>query len=161
MLIENQIKKKKYKIENIDQSNQSNYNLSKNYLNIPTIPKTHSTPIRSNKNLFMIKLKEKEVFEKKFQSKFLPLNFTTKSYNDKKEIEWNIKIINKKLNIINILNNLEQINKIKKELDIDYLSNQNISPNLSIIPENEVKKNNFILDNQFGKKKTNILGKIN
>ena len=157
-LIENQIKKKKYKIENIDQSNQSNCNLSKNYLNIPIIPKTHSTPIRSNKNLFMIKLKEKEVFEKKFQSKFLPLNFTTKSYNDKKEIEWNIKIINKKLNIINILNNLEQINKIKKELDIDYLSNQNISPNLSIIPENEVKRNNFILDNQFGKK---ILGKIN
>ena len=152
-LIENQIKKKKYKIENIDQSNQSNCNLSKNYLNIPTIPKTHSTPIRSNKNLFMIKLKEKEVFEKKFQSKFLHLNFTTKSYNDKKEIEWNIKIINKKLNIINILNNLEQINKIKKELDIDYLSNQNISPNLSIIPENEVKRNNFILDNQFGKKK--------
>ena len=106
----------------------------------------------------MIKLKEKEVFEKKFQSKFLPLNFTTKSYNDKKEIEWNIKIINKKLNIIHILNNLEQIEKMKKETDIDFLSNQNLSSYLSIIPENAIKNNNFILD-QNGKK-TNILTKI-
>ena len=106
----------------------------------------------------MKKLKDKDNFEQKFHSKFLPLKFSFKSLNDKKEIEWNIKIINKKLNIIHILNNLEQIEKMKKETDIDFLSNQNLSSNLSIIPENAIKNNNFILD-QNGKK-TNILTKI-
>ena len=147
------------KIENIDQSNCV---LSKNYLNIPIVQKTRSTPTKMRKNsTIMQKLKDKEVFEKKFHSKFLPIHFSFKSSNDKKDIEWNIKIINRKLNIIHILNNLEQIERIKKELDLEnWSNNNNLSSYLSIIPENEIKTNNFILDYENGKKKTNILTKI-
>ena len=186
-LIENQIKKKSINTQDLDKSNSNlkltNFisgNMKKNNIynnnnnkknnkkvnsnkNIPIIPKTKSTPLAvQNNNFILKKLKDKENFEQKYHKKlFLPFLFATTSYNDKKEIDWNIKTINRKLNIITVLNLLEQIEKIKKELDVDCWittgNNNNLNSSLSIIPENEC--NNHSIFTQ-GKKTTNILERI-
>ena len=128
-IIENQINKKNYKIEAIlNQKNSRNknkgnssQNINKN-LNFP-IALSPSKSVKNyiqNSNSFMIdKIKKKSVFEKKYKFKFLPLFFTL-NYNDKKDFEWKNKIINRKLNIITVLNQLEFIEKLKKEIDNEY-----------------------------------------
>ena len=182
-LIENQIKKKSINTQDLDKSNSNlkltNFisgNMKKNNINnnnknnnktnsnkmIPIIPKTKSTPLAvKNNNFILKKLKDKEKFEQKYHKKlFLPFLFVTTSYNDKKEMDWNIKIINRKLNIITVLNLLEQIEKIKKELDVDCwvtTGNNNLNSSLSIIPENECDQPSFFMQ---GKKTTNILERI-
>jgi len=94
-------------------------------------------------------LKEKELFDKKLRTNFLPLLFSTKSYQDKKEMLWYIKNINKRLNVINVLNMLEQVEKIKKEI---FIYNVEKNKNISLLPINDkyrlCVKNNFISDRE-------------
>ena len=187
-IIENQIhKKKSYNSDLLNKINNNQITTKNPFLNIPEIPKTRSTPVQLNltnldkSNTFMIrKLREKDRFEQRFQIKFLPLRFIFSSKLDKKEIGWNIKIINRKLNIIHVLNILEQVERKKKEVDNDFsfrsnsllsLPNYNANKNfinyrnnsLSIIPENHINipTNNFLLTSYRNKKKSILLKRIN
>ena len=187
-IIENQIhKKKSYNSDLLNKTNNNQITTKNPFLNIPAIPKTRSTPAQLNltsldkSNTFMIrKLREKDSFEQRFQIKFLPLKFIFSSKIDKKEIGWNIKIINRKLNIIHVLNILEQVERKKKEVDNDfsfrsnsllsvpnYITNKNFinyrNNSLSIIPENHINipTNNFLLTSYRNKKKSILLKRIN
>ena len=62
-----------------------------------------------------MKLKEKEIIEKKFKYKCLPIKFNFRNQNDFAVIEKCIRIINNRLNIIRILNKIEIIENLKKE----------------------------------------------
>ena len=65
------------------------------------------------------KLEEKELIEKKFKCKFLPIRMIFRKQSEVETIEKLIKTINNRLNIIGILNKLEIIENLKKD-------NQNI-----------------------------------
>ena len=58
------------------------------------------------------KLEEKELIEKKFKCKFLPIRMIFRKQSEVETIEKLIKTINNRLNIIGILNKLEIIEKI-------------------------------------------------
>ena len=62
-----------------------------------------------------LKLQEKEIVEKKFKYKCLPIKFNFRNQNDFAVIEKCIRIINNRLNIIRILNKIEIIENLKKE----------------------------------------------
>jgi hypothetical protein len=126
-LIENQIQKKNIKINEI--TNSKNYNIidkSDGYIfKTPSVQyRTKAIKMSSqnfdfynkSKSVVFETLKEKEIFEKKIRTNFLPLLFSAKTSQDKKEMKWYIKNINKRLNVINVLNMLEQVEKIKNDL---------------------------------------------
>ena len=77
---------------------------------------------------------------------FLPISFKLINHNDKVEFKKYIHIINQKLNIINILNELEQSQQLKKFV-YNTLENQfeNIESNaFNNNQEDLCTKNNFI-----------------
>jgi len=159
-IIENQSIKKNYKTEIIlnQKKNQNTINDINNNINkFLNIPSTQSTPnyFKNSNNIIVDKIKNKNDFEKKYQFKFLPL-FITVNYKDKKEIEWKIKIINRKLNIINILNHLELIEKLQKEIEFEYnismkryntVNNICSNSNIHFNSLNNLNKNNNNINN--------------
>ena len=80
--------------------------------------------INKSRSLVFETLKQKDIFDSKIRTTFFPLILCTKSKQDKKEMIWYISNINKRLNIINILNTLEQINKISNELLVTQINNK-------------------------------------
>ena len=62
-----------------------------------------------DKNSFNLlkRFKEKDDIDRKFTCTIFPLNLIT--FNNRKELKWYIKEINRRLNIINILNALQQV----------------------------------------------------
>ena len=86
------------------------------------------------------KLKKKDTFESKFKNTLLPFKLST-SKDDIKEMKWYIETINKKLNIIYILNIIEGYNKLKG------LFQKNMSINkINSISGDMVYKNKFFLN---------------
>ena len=161
-LIENQIQKKNIKINEI--TNSKNYNIidkSDGYIfKTPSVQyRTKSIKMSSqnfefynkSKSFIFETLKEKEIFEKKIRSNFLPLLFSTKTSQDKKEMKWYIKNINKRLNVINVLNMLEQVEKIKNDLFTSMIVN-NIENKTCLNSINDkyklYVKNNFLTDRE-------------
>ena len=171
-LIENQIQKKNIKINEITNSkNVSVFDKSDgNIFKSPTLQyKTKPSKfkcqnlenLQKSKTCIFETLKEKELFDKKIRTNFLPLLFSIKTYQDKKEMNWYIKNINKRLNVINVLNTLEQVEKIKKEfynsLIVNNIENKNILNTINDKYKNCVKNNFLSNREQFSKfKKTNF-----
>ena len=130
-LIENQIKKKKnqnHKTNEIllDKSDNIFIKHSNPQIHINQYAKNRNTLNNKNSNYNVIyKLRDKDIFSNKYKLKFLPFNSCIRSYSDRKEIKWYIKIINKRLNIINVLNVLEQCDKLRKEVDNSILNSHN------------------------------------
>ena len=94
--------------------------------NLNQYAKNRNTLNNKNSNYNVIyKLRDKDIFSNKYKLKFLPFNSCIRSYSDRKEIKWYIKIINKRLNIINVLNVLEQCDKLRKEVDNSILNSHN------------------------------------
>ena len=95
-------------------------------IHINQYAKNRNTLNNKNSNYNVIyKLRDKDIFSNKYKLKFLPFNSCIRSYSDRKEIKWYIKIINKRLNIINVLNVLEQCDKLRKEVDNSILNSHN------------------------------------
>ena len=145
---------KDFFIENKKQFNGKNIttqtsilNNSDNYL-LKNINK--KSPIQEHKILFTNnnnKLQEKENIDKKFRFTILPIGFAIKKKEDLEIIKWIIKIINKRMNLIEILNKLEMVEKIKNE----FLNIQSSPKNLYLktinLKEEGINKklnNNFI-----------------
>lgn len=143
-LIENQMHNKKIKITD------NNNDKTEQYLNNQTLTFHNKSNLQKikienlNKPPLVETLKQKEIFESKMKTKFLPLILSTRTYNDKKEIIWYISNINKRLNIINILNTLEQIHKMKREFLDQFINNKDNS--LSFLNDYKIMKNNFFND---------------
>ena len=126
-IIENQIKKNyNKKNKDIDSKNQSKISIL-NFINNnikmtqDLTMKQSSSGLQNLKNNSSLgvqnKLKEKDRFKIKFSNSFLPYFMIFKSKHDKSEMDWYIKTINDKLNIIYVLNILEnyyQINTQKR-----------------------------------------------
>ena len=161
-LIENQIQKKNIKINEI--TNSKNYNIidkSDGYIfKTPSVQyRTKAIKMSSqnfdfynkSKSVVFETLKEKEIFEKKIRTNFLPLLFSAKTSQDKKEMKWYIKNINKRLNVINVLNMLEQVEKIKNDLFTSMIVN-NIENKTGLNSINDkyklYVKNNFLTDRE-------------
>ncbi len=155
-LIENQIKKKNHnhhktneilldKSDNIFIKN-SNAQIQ---LNQYSKNKSSLTYKNINYNNVIHKLRDKDIFSNKYKFKFLPFTLCIKSNSDRKEINWYIKIINKRLNIINVLNVLEQCDKLRKEVDNSVL---NSFHNSVLTPIHSAYKsfvqNNYINNNE-------------
>ncbi len=87
-------------------------------------------------------IKQKDKFKKKFSSHFLPLYLSSKSKNDKNEIKNLIKIIHKKLNIINILSSIEK-NRVMQEKMVETITKSPKDCFSSQINTN-IKQNNFL-----------------
>ena len=104
-----------------------------------------------SKSVVFETLKEKEIFEKKIRTNFLPLLFSAKTSQDKKEMKWYIKNINKRLNVINVLNILEPVEKIKNDLFTSMIVN-NIENKTGLNSINDkyklYVKNNFLTDRE-------------
>ena len=145
---------KDFFIENKKQFNGKNIttqtsilNNSDNYL-LKNINK--KSPIQEHKILFTNnnnKLQEKENIDKKFRFTILPIGFAIKKKEDLEIIKWIIEIINKRMNLIEILNKLEMVEKIKNE----FLNIQSSPKNLYLktinLKEEGINKklnNNFI-----------------
>ena len=143
-LIENQMHNKKIKItdNNNDKTDQYLNNQTLTFHNKSNLQKIKIENL--NKPPLVETLKQKEIFESKMKTRFLPLILSTRTYNDKKEIIWYISNINKRLNIINILNTLEQIHKMKREFLDQFINNKDNS--LSFLNDYKIMKNNFFND---------------
>jgi hypothetical protein len=165
-LIENQIKKKN---NNHHKTNEVLLDKSYNILNKNSRAQIHLNQYSKNKssltykkinNNVISKLRDKDKFSKKYKFKFLPFYFCTRTYSDRNEIKWYIKIINKRLNIINVLNVLEQCDKLRKEVDNSIL---NSFHNSVLTPIHSAYKsfvnNNYINNSDY--KKSNISKKDN
>ena len=110
---------------NVQQNNDKNIN---------------NNDIRSSNSYNVIK--QKDSFKKKFGSHFLPLQLFSKSITEKNEIKYFIKIIHKKLNIINILSSIEK-NRVMQEKMVESINKSPKDCFNSQITTN-FKKNNFI-----------------
>ena len=104
------------------------------------------TDIR-NSNSYQI-IKQKDKFKKKYVSHFLPLYLSSKSNNDKNEIKYFIKIIHKKLNIINILTSIEKNRIIREKMVESILKSPkdcfNSQMNTNIKSNNFIKEMNYV-----------------
>ncbi len=120
-IIENQIKKKSInkKVITFDKnalSSTSNKLLNMKNVLIPkkatiqskieNIKKTFNNKDKNTFNIFN-RIKEKDDIDRKFTFTIFPLNLIT--FNNRKELKWYIKEINRRLNIIYILNMLQQL----------------------------------------------------
>ena len=127
-IIENQIKKKDKNLTYLDRNilnstNNKLLNSKNNHLFSVNRGSNQNSKIENVKSLndkrnslnIINRFKDKDEIEKKFSLTIFPLNIS--SY--KKDLVWYIKIINKRMNIIYILNILEQIENqlIKKKVN--------------------------------------------
>ena len=106
----------------IENNLESNKNRNTNIEFPPSLNNSDLIMIKKTKMTSNLKYKldEKEIIEKKFKLKFFPIKCIIKKKNDLETIERLIKIINNRLNIIDILNKLEIIENYKRK-------NQNIN----------------------------------
>ena len=110
---------KDFLIENNLENNTKKYS---NFEFPPSLNNSDLIMIKKTKKTSNLKYKldEKEIIEKKFNLKFFPIKCIIKKKNDIETIERLIKIINNRLNIIDILNKLEIIENYRRK-------NQNIN----------------------------------
>ena len=120
-IIENQIKKKPFNKNVITFDKNALSSTSNKLLNMKNVvvpqkrvsiqAKIENTKSLNNedKNSFNLlkRFKEKDDIDRKFTFTIFPLNLIT--FNNRKELKWYIKEINRRLNIINILNVLQQV----------------------------------------------------
>ena len=160
-IIENQIKKKDKNLPHFEKNilNSTNNKLlnSKNNpiysVNRGSIEHIKSLTEKRNSLSLLNRFKDKDEIEKKFSLTIFPLNIS--SY--KKDLVWYIKIINKRMNLIYVLNILEQIENqlIKKKANTLLIkstvseNNNNVNPqkknnNYYGTYSNIFKKNNYI-----------------
>ena len=151
-IIENQIKNHKIiKINSLNNVNdKSKGNLIQSAMSLNDFSyKKNKIPLNKKNSNILDKLKQKEKIEKNFRFSLLPLIFFPIRKHDKKIIYWNIKIINRRLNIINVLNVLERSEQLRKDFDKEQsninISESNISPQLKHI--NTKFNNNYINNN--------------
>ena len=87
------------------------------------------------------RLKDKEKFKAKFSNSFLPYFFTSKR-KDKSEMDWYIKTINNKLNIIYVLNLLEGFHLLSIAQKKGLINDLDINLNNTFVKKNQKQKNN-------------------
>ena len=126
---------KKYLMNNYNFLRANSKNEKKNINN--NLNKGYKKTIK----LIPLKMKEKEIFEKKYAGSFLPIQF--KNWKIKDEFNQYIKMINKRLNIIHVLAILEHFK------NLDFLNNNsNFLSDLS----HSIEFNNYFQDFKKSKK---------
>ena len=153
-LIENNIKNnKKYIIENNFLDKSDGILFKSHSMKCISKPQINRNNYQLSKSFAT--LKKKKMFNYKYRNMFLPISFKLINHNDKVEFKKYIHIINQKLNIINILNELEQSQQLKKFV-YNTLENQfeNIDSNVfNNNQEDLCTKNNFINSKDINKVK--------
>ncbi len=105
-IIENNIKRNNIKSSTINIDKSENKLISNG-----GVRKINTVKIRSKGENIEKTIKKKEIFDSIYKSFFLPLKWIPKSKNERMLIKWYIRVVNNRLNIIKILNNLEKIER--------------------------------------------------
>ena len=122
---------KKYTMNNNNNILRNNSKNENNFFNKNNLNKGYKKTIK----LIPLKMKEKEIFEKKYATSFLPIQF--KNWKIKDEFNQYIRMINRRLNIIHVLAILEHF----KTIDI-INNNSNFVSDLS----HSIEFNNYFQD---------------
>ncbi len=150
-IIENQIKKKKSNKENNSKIIQSKqHSLIQFINNNNNIKMSQDYSMKNSGSGIQIlnfssnlhnRLKDKDKFKAKFSNSFLPYFFTSKR-KDKSEMDWYIKTINNKLNIIYVLNLLEGFHLLSIAQKKGLINDLDIILNNTFVKKNQKQKNN-------------------
>ena len=135
-IIEKNIRRTNFKSSSINFDKSENKLISNG-----GVRKINSVKIKPKGKYIEKTIKEKEYFDSIYKSFFLPLKWIPKSKNDRIRIRWYIRIVNNRLNIIKILNNLEKIEQ----------SNYNFYFNEPLFFQDSLSnalQNNFIFNSQ-------------